>query len=87
MFGILVEKKEKEGGAFPLGLLASIGPPILGEITKPILGKIFGRGRKLKRRRRRKEEDDDYETENQVKKKNNSKSCYITKWNNLHIEI
>ena len=45
------------GGAIPIGLLASIGAPVLGEIAKPILGKIFGRGRRKKRvnrRRRRK---------------------------------
>ena len=46
-------KKRKTGGAIPLGLLAPIGAPILGEIAKPILGKFFGRGRKCKRRRRR----------------------------------
>ena len=47
------KKRKQKGGPFPLGLLASIGAPILGEIAKPILGKIFGRGRKLKRRRKR----------------------------------
>ena len=47
------KKRKQKGGAFPLGLLASIGAPILGEIAKPILGKIFGRGRKRRRRRRR----------------------------------
>ena len=46
------EKRKQKGGAFPLRLLASIGAPILGEIAKPILGKIFGRGRKLRRRKR-----------------------------------
>ena len=34
-------KKRQRGGAIPIGLLASIGAPILGEIAKPILGKIF----------------------------------------------
>ena len=40
----------------PIGLRASIGAPILGEIAKPILGKISGRGRRKRRalRRRRK---------------------------------
>ena len=47
----MVEKQK--GGALPLGLLASIGAPLLGEIAKPISGKFFGRGRKLRRRRRR----------------------------------
>ena len=30
-------KKRQRGGAIPIGLLASIGAPILGEIAKPIL--------------------------------------------------
>ena len=37
----------------PIGLLTSIGAPILGELAKPILGKFFGRGRRRKRRVRR----------------------------------
>ena len=55
----LGSRKRQRGKCFPLGLLASIGAPILGEIAKPILGKISGRGKrrvvinKLKRRRRR----------------------------------
>ena len=47
------KKRKQKDGAFPLGLLASIGAPILGEIAKLMLGKIFGRVRKLRRRRRR----------------------------------
>ena len=47
------KKRKQKGGAFPLGLLASIGAPTLEEIAKPILGNIFGRGRKLRRRKRR----------------------------------
>ena len=39
-------------GGIPIGLLASIGAPILGEIAKPIFGKIFGRGRRRSRRLR-----------------------------------
>ena len=42
-------RKRQRGKGFPLGLLASIGAPILGEVAKPILGKIFGRGRKRRR--------------------------------------
>ena len=38
--------KEDKGGAISLGLLASIGAPILGEIAKPIFGKIFERRRR-----------------------------------------
>ena len=78
------KKRKQKGGAFPLGLLAPIGAPILGEKSKPILGKIFvlgGENLDVE------EEDEDYKTKSCVKKKNNSKSCYITKWNNLHIEI
>ena len=47
------KKRKQKGGATPLGLLASIGAPILGEIAKPVLGKCFGRWRKFRRRRRR----------------------------------
>ena len=42
-------KRRQWSGAIPLGLLASVGAPILGEIAKPILGKILGRGRKRQR--------------------------------------
>ena len=42
-------KRRQRGGAIPLGLLASIGAPVLGEISKPIFGKIFGRGRRKRR--------------------------------------
>ena len=48
-----IAKKRQKGGAIPLGLLASIGAPILGEIAKPILGKILGRGIKKRRTRRK----------------------------------
>ena len=44
------KKRKQKGGAIPIGLLASVGPPILGDIAKLILGKIFGRGRKCRRR-------------------------------------
>ena len=43
------EKRKQKGGAIPLGLLASVGAPILGEIAKSILKKFFGRGRKRRR--------------------------------------
>ena len=42
-------KRRQRGGTIPLGLLASIGAPILGEIEKPIFGKIFGRGKRKRR--------------------------------------
>ena len=45
-------KRRQKGGAIPLGLLASIGAPILGEIAKPIRRKILGRGIKKWRTRR-----------------------------------
>ena len=41
--------RQKEG-AIQFVLLASIAAPVLGEVAKPILGKIFGRGRKQRRR-------------------------------------
>ena len=36
-------------GQYLSGLLASIGAPILGEIAKPILGKILSRGHRRRR--------------------------------------
>ena len=45
-------KWRQRGGAIPLGLLASIGTPILGEIAKPIFGKISRRGRRKRRVKR-----------------------------------
>ena len=47
-----LEKKQQKGRAIPFGLIASLAAPVLGEVAKPILGKIFGRGkrrRKIKR--------------------------------------
>ena len=41
--------RRQRGGVIPLGLLAFIGASILGEITKTILGKILGRGRRQRR--------------------------------------
>ena len=46
-------KRRQGGGSIPIGLLAPIAAPILGEIAKPILQKIFGRGRRRKRALRR----------------------------------
>ena len=46
-------RRRQQGGAIPLRLLASIGAPILGEIAKPVLGKILGRGLRKRRRRTR----------------------------------
>ena len=39
------KNRKQKDGAMAIGLLASIGAPILGEISKPILVKIFGRGK------------------------------------------
>ena len=43
-------KKRQQGGAIPFGLIASLAAPILGEVAKPIFGKILGRG--VRRRKR-----------------------------------
>ena len=43
------KKRQQTGGAIPIGLLASIGAPILWEIAKPILGKILDRARRRRR--------------------------------------
>ena len=47
------KKRKQKGAGLPIGLLAMIGAPILGELAKPILGKNFGRGRRRSRRLRR----------------------------------
>ena len=44
-------KRRQKGGAIPIGLIAPLAAPVLGEIAKPILDKILGRG--LRRRRRK----------------------------------
>ena len=41
-------RKRQRGGPFPLGLVASLARPILGEVAKPIFKTILGRG--IKRR-------------------------------------
>ena len=46
-------RKRQKGGAFPLGLVASLAGPILGEVAKPIFKTALGRGLKKKRRRRK----------------------------------
>ena len=52
------KKRRQKSGTIPIGLLAFIGAPIIGEIAIPILGKFFRRGRRRKRRglRRRRRE-------------------------------
>ena len=44
-------KRRQKGGAIPIGLISPLSAPVLGEIAKPILDKILGRG--LRRRRRK----------------------------------
>ena len=43
-------KQKQKGKGFPFGLVASAAAPLLGEIAKPILKKIFERGRKKRKR-------------------------------------
>ena len=45
-------RKRQRGGAFPLGLVASLAGPILGEVAKSIFKTILGRGLKKNRRTR-----------------------------------
>ena len=40
------KKKRQKGRGFPIGLVASLAAPVLGQIASPILKKIFGKGRK-----------------------------------------
>ena len=42
--------KKQTGKGIPFGLIASAAAPILGEVAKPSLKKIFG-GRRRRRRR------------------------------------
>ena len=46
-------KRRQRRGAFPLGLVASLAGPLLGEVAKPIFKTILGRGIQQRRRRRR----------------------------------
>ena len=46
-------KRRQRGGAFPLGLVASLAGPLLGEVAKPIFKTILGREIQQRRRRRR----------------------------------
>ena len=43
-------KKTQKGKGIPFGLIASLAAPVLGEVAKPILEKVFGRGRPHKKR-------------------------------------
>ena len=49
------KKRRQKEGAVPFGLLASTAAPVLGEVAKPILGKIFGRGCRRRRGLRRRQ--------------------------------
>ena len=42
-------KRRQQGKGFPIGLSASAAAPILGEVAKPLLNKIFG-GKKQRKR-------------------------------------
>ena len=46
-------RKRQRRGGFPLGLVASLARPILGEVAKPIFKTILGRVIKRRRRRRK----------------------------------
>ena len=48
-------KRRQKGGTIPIGLLASIGAPVLSQIAKPIFRKIIGRGRRRRRKREQKQ--------------------------------
>ena len=45
------KRKRKKSGAFPFGLIASGAVPLIGEVAKPILKKIFGRGKRKRKYR------------------------------------
>ena len=45
-------KEKQKGAGLSIGLLASIGASILGELAKPVLEKFFDRGRRRRTRLR-----------------------------------
>ena len=43
--------KDRIGGAFPFGIIASAAAPLVGEVVKPIFKNIFGGARRRRKRR------------------------------------
>ena len=43
--------KDRTGGAFPFGIIASAAAPLVGEVVKPIFKNIFGGARRRRKRR------------------------------------
>ena len=58
-------KRKQKGGAFPIGLVASLAGLILGEVAKPIFKKYLAEVKK---------EEKDGKTDNNFKKKSRSKT-------------
>ena len=82
MFGILVGKKRKQTGrAIPLGLLASIRAPILGELAKQILGKFLVVDVNVD------VEGEEDKRKNSFKAMDNCKSRHLTKRYNVYCQI
>ena len=79
-------KEKQKGAALSIGLLASIGASILGELAKPILGKFFGRGRRRRTRLRNRRRTKD-ERKNSVEKKNFSKNSNVAQRYNFYCKI
>ena len=75
------KKRKQKGGAFPFGLITSLAAHILGEVAKPILGRILGRGIK-----KEEEELEDVKKTYNIKKKSKSKSCKFARWKVLPLD-
>ena len=66
------KKKRQTGEGIPFGIIASLAAPVLWEVAKPILNKIFGKGKPIKRKPHKKIEDG--KTKSNSKKKSSTKS-------------
>ena len=45
------KRRKQKVGAIPIGLIASLAAPVLGEIAKPIFDKTLGRGKRSRCKR------------------------------------
>ena len=77
-------RKRQRGGPFPLGLVASLAGPILGEVAKPIFKTILGRGIK---RRGKGELKEDGEKKCNIKKEDSTSANNSTKWKIFHVKM
>ena len=72
-------RKRQKRGAFPLGLVASLAGPILGEVAKLIFKTILGRGIKEK------EEEKDGKKTRDIKKEACTRENNSSKWKVFYV--